>query len=274
MKQEFKKLYDVLNAGLFVFVEDEIEFDDTKGHVMMDYSRMNSDDRQELLESLPDSIEKTTLINYTDTINSWIYSVDWSQSPTDDIEFCIESFPEAKALYELVDPILWEGDNSQLFLRYGVGAKVPEVFSQFLNVTSRSNSSTTYAPIRMYQNYIEEVHQQIIQDFDAHVSNGKSAVVILDNVVGDERLAKSMIDDLKKYVVAEKKRVFATIFSSSAGESGESSSTDMLYVGYAQKSNGLEAVHTNIVLAAMPNWNELNDLTTKKTTKQPPTLSK
>lgn len=251
MEEEIKRLYDVLNPGIFIFVEDEIEFDGVKGHVMIDYSRMNSDDRQELLDSLPDSPEKTALVNYTDNLSSWINSVDWSQAASDDIEFSIKSFPEAKDLYDMIDSSLWEGDNSQLFLRYGVGAKVPELFSQFLSITGRNNTNAIYAPIRMYQNYVEEVHQQIIRDFNLHAKAGQSAIVILDNVVGGERLAKSMIDDLNKYINDHKNRVFATIFSSSAGQNGETSSTEMLYVGYAQKSNGLEDVHSNIVLAAM-----------------------
>lgn len=251
MNEEIKKLYDVLNPGVFIFVEDDIEFDGTKGHVMIDFSRMNSDDRQELLDSLPDSPEKTALVNYTDQISTWINSVDWSRVASDDIEYSIKAFPEVKALYEMIDSSLWEGDHSQLFLRYGVGAKVPELFSQFLSITGRNNTNAMYAPIRMYQHYIEEDHQQIIHDFDLHAKEGRSAIVVLDNVVGGERLAKSMIDDLNKYVKDHKNRVFATIFSSSAGQNGETSSTEMLYVGYAQKSNGLEDVHNNIVLAAM-----------------------
>lgn len=251
MEEEIKRLYDVLNPGIFIFVEDDVEFDGTKGHVMMDYSRMNSYDRQELLDYLPDSPEKVALVNYTDKLSSWINSVDWSQTASDDIEFSIKAFPEAKALYEMIDSSLWQGENSQLFLRYGVGANVPELFSQFLSITARNNANAIYAPIRMYQHYIEEVREQITNDFNLHAKEGRSAVVVLDNVVGGERLAKSMIDDLNKYINDHKNRVFATIFSSSAGEIGETSSTEMLYVGYAQKSNGLEEVHHNIVLAAM-----------------------
>ena len=251
MEEEIKRLYDVLNPGIFIFVEDDIAFDGTKGHVMIDYSRMNSEDRKELLDSLPDSPEKETLVNYTDKISTWIDSVDWSQAVSDDIEFSIKAFPEAKALYEMIDSSLWEGENSQLFLRYGIGANVPELFSQFLSITARNNANAIYAPIRMYQHYIEEVRKQITNDFNLHAKEGRSAVVVLDNVVGGERLAKSMLDDLNKYVKDHKNRVFATIFSSSAGQIGETSSTEMLYVGYAQKSNGLEEVHHNIVLAAM-----------------------
>ena len=36
MKEEIKRLYDVLNPGIFIFVEDDIEFDGAKGHVMID----------------------------------------------------------------------------------------------------------------------------------------------------------------------------------------------------------------------------------------------
>ena len=155
MEEEIKRLYDVLNPGIFIFVEDDVEFDGTKGRVMMDYSRMNSDDRQELLNYLPDSPEKVALVNYTDKLSSWINSVDWSHTASDDIEYSIKAFPEANALYEMIDSSLWEGEISQLFLRYGVGANVPELFSQFLSITARNNANAIYAPIRMYQHYIE-----------------------------------------------------------------------------------------------------------------------
>ena len=193
MEEEIKRLYDVLNPGIFIFVEDDIAFDGTKGHVMIDYSRMNSEDRKELLDSLPDSPEKETLVNYTDKISTWINSVDWSQAVSDDIEFSIKAFPEAKALYEMIDSSLWEGENSQLFLRYGVGANVPELFSQFLSITARNNANAIYAPIRMYQHYIEEVREQITNDFNLHANEGRSAVVVLDNVVGGEQIGRAHV---------------------------------------------------------------------------------
>ena len=244
-----KRLYKALNVGLFIFVEDDLEFDERKTHVLFDFARMNSDDQVALLEALPESDNKQALYLFASTLEEWIGDVDWANMPSDDLEHVIKDKPEVFSLYNAVSDVLWQGESQELFLRYGVGIIVPQLMEDLFTHVIRSEAR--YMPVRIYKNYIEETHTQILEDLKKEAADDKAAALILDNVVGTERLAKQMIDDLKAMDPNTTKRIYATILSTATSLSGESIMSSDLHVGYAQKANGIADVHRNLVYAAI-----------------------
>ena len=135
-----KRLYKALNVGLFIFVEDDLEFDERKTHVLFDFARMNSDDQVALLEALPKSDNKQALYRFASTLEEWIGDVDWANMPSDDLEHVIKDKPEVFSLYNAVSDVLWQGESQELFLRYGVGIIVPQLMEDLFTHVIRSEA--------------------------------------------------------------------------------------------------------------------------------------
>lgn len=254
MDDDKKRLYNALDVGFFIFVEDEFMFneeeDEAKAQVLIDFARMDEDDRRRLLDSIPEgTLGKKELQDYA-SADSWISEIDWSKAPLDDAERILEEWPDVLALYRVVPETLWTDEYQRVFFRYGVGVIIQDIFKPlFLNVI---RSSPRYLPTRIYRTYTEEVRVLLMQDFKFYKELGKSAALVLDNKVGDTRLAEQMIRDLK---VRDKEAccpIYATIFSTAPKDfAGESCETPELYVGYAYKSEQLDGVHRNIARAAI-----------------------
>lgn len=214
MDADKKRLYNALDVGFFIFVEDEFMFneegDETKAQVLIDFARMDIDDRNRLLNSIPEeTLGKKELQNYA-SADSWISEIDWSQVPLDDAELILEGRPDILALYQAVPETLWNGEYQQVFFRYGVGVIIQDVFKPlFLDVI---RSLPRYLPTRIYGTYTEEIRVSLMQDFKSCKELGKSAALILDNKVGDARLAEQMITDLKARDKENCGSIYATIF--------------------------------------------------------------
>lgn len=250
-----KRLYNALNVGMFIFVEDEFQFNDTEGeskaHVLIDFARMDSKDRMTLLDTIPDGTPgKSELYDYAGKAESWVFTVDWANVPQDDVEFILKGRPDILELYQAVPETLWEGDLKQDFLRFGVGVVVQDIFKPLFREVIRS--SHQYLPTRIYKAYVEEIRVQIMQDLARCKDLEKSAVLILDNKVSDARMATQMIYDLKQRDVEKCCPIYATIFSTATKDfSGESCETPEMYIGYANKSEEMDGVHKNIIKAAI-----------------------
>lgn len=81
---------------------------------------------------------------------------------------------------------------------------------------------------------------------------GKSAILILDNMVGQDRMAAQMVKDLKERNEKDCCPIYCTILSTASIESeAEHCQTSDLYIGYANKEDGLDGVHRNITKAAI-----------------------
>ena len=255
MDADKKRLYNALDVGFFLFVEDEFMFneeeDEAKAHVLIDFARMDAKDRMALLNYIPEETPgKKELQEYADKADSWIFGIDWANVPLDDAERILEGRPDILALYQAVPESVWEGEYQQVFFRYGVGVVIQDIFKPlFLNVI---RPLPRYLPTRIYKTYTEEIRVSLMQDLETCKGSGKSAALVLDNKVGDARLAEQMIEDLKardKYVCCP---IYATIFSTATKDfMGESCETPELYIGYASKSEKLDGVHRNIVKAAI-----------------------
>lgn len=244
-----KRLYKALNVGIFVFVEDDFGFAEEKRHVLNDFVRMNSKDRKTLLDNIPDSDDKKALVDFEGSISSWIEDIDWKSAPSDDLEFCIKGRDEILALYNAVNEELWFGECREFFYRYGVGIIIPPLYEEFFSSVIRNERE--FCRVRVYKNYVEETHGQILEDIKIQGGDNSVAVLVLDNMVGSERKARQMISDLKSIDFAFYKRTYATIFSTSHSEMGESVTNNELYVGYAHKRDGLKSVDRNLVYAAI-----------------------
>ena len=125
MDSDKKRLYNALNVGLFIFIEDEFLFnekeDETKAQVLIDFARMDTEDRNALLDSIPEgTLGKKELQDYADKADSWIFEINWSNVPLDDAERILDGRPDILALYQAVPENLWEGEYQQFFLRYGI----------------------------------------------------------------------------------------------------------------------------------------------------------
>lgn len=255
MDAERKRLYNALNVGLFIFVEDEFLFNETedeaKAHVLIDFARMDVQDRIALLESIPEGTPgKNELKNYADEADSWISEIDWPKVPQDDVERILDGRPNILALYQAVPESLWKGEYQPVFLRYGIGVVIQDIFKPLFREVLRP--FPRYMPTRIYKSYTEEIRLLIMHDLETCKCLNKSAVLVLDNKVSDTRLAAQMIEDLK----ARDKKVccpiYATVFSTATKDfPGESCETADLYIGYANKSEKLEGVHKNVVKAAI-----------------------
>lgn len=255
MDADKKRLYEALDVGYFVFVEDEFMFneneEDAKAHVLIDFARMDKGDRRALLCSIPEKTPgKKELQEYADAADSWISKVEWDNVPLDDAERILKEWPDILELYQAVPATLWSGEGQQTFFRYGVGVIIQEIFKPlFLNVI---RSSASYLPTRIYKTYTEEIRVLMMQDLQACKDLEKSAALILDNKVGDSRLAEQMVKDLKARDKGACCPIYATIFSTAAKEyAGESCETSELYIGYTPKSEKLDGVHRNIAKAAI-----------------------
>lgn len=255
MDADKKRLYNALDVGLFLFVEDEFMFneeeDEAKAHVLIDFARMDADDRNALLDCIPEeTLGKKELKEYADKADSWIFEIDWANVPLDDAERILEGRPDILALYQAVPESVWGGEYQQVFFRYGVGVVIQDIFKPLFWDVIRP--STRYLPTRIYKTYTEEIRVSLMQDLETCKGLGKSAALVLDNKVGDVRLAEQMISDLKardKYLCCP---IYATIFSTATKDFiGESCETPELYIGYASKSEKLDGVHRNIVRAAI-----------------------
>lgn len=133
MGADNKRLYKALNVGLFIFVEDEFLFNDREGevkpHVLIDFARMDVNDRNLLLSSISEETPgKKSLQDYADKAEYWTSNIDWSKVPLDDAERILEGQPDILALYQAVPETLWEGEYQQSFSRYGIGVVVQDVF--------------------------------------------------------------------------------------------------------------------------------------------------
>ena len=129
-----KRLYNALNVGLFLFIEDEFLFnekeDETKAQVLIDFARMDTEDRKALLDSIPEgTLGKKELRDYADKADSWIFEINWSNVPLDDAERILNGRPDILALYQAVPETLWGGEYQQIFLRYGIGVVVQDIFT-------------------------------------------------------------------------------------------------------------------------------------------------
>lgn len=255
MDADKKRLYNALDVGFFLFVEDEFMFneeeDEAKAHVLIDFARMDTEDRRVLLNCIPEETPgKKELQEYADKADSWIFEIDWANVPLDDAERILEGRPDILALYQAVPESVWEGEYQQAFFRYGVGVVIQDIFKPLFWDVIRP--LPRYSPTRIYKTYTEEIRVSLMQDFETCKGLGKSAALILDNKVGDTRLAEQMIKDLKtrdKHVCCP---IYATIFSTATKDfMGESCETPELYIGYASKSEKLDGVHRNIVKAAI-----------------------
>ena len=255
MGADNKRLYKALNVGLFIFVEDEFLFNDREGevkpHVLIDFARMDVNDRNLLLSSISEETPgKKSLQDYADKAEYWTSNIDWSKVPLDDAERILEGQPDILALYQAVPETLWEGEYQQSFSRYGIGVVVQDVFKPLFREVIRALPN--YIPTRIYQTYTEEIRQSIMHDLETCKKLGKSAVLILDNKVGDTRLAAQIIEDLKKRDKRISCPIYATIFSTAPKDfAGESCETPELYIGYANKTEKLDGVHKNIAKAAI-----------------------
>lgn len=254
MGADRKRLYSALNVGSFVFVEDEFQFNETedeaKAHVLIDFARMDERDRQTLLGSIPDGTPgKNELQNYAEA-DCWIFETDWSNVPQDDVEPILKGRPDIMELYQAVPDSLWKGTYQQVFLRYGIGAVIQDVFRPLFREVIRS--SPRYLPTRIYKTYVEEIRLLIMQDLETCKNLEKSAVLVLDNKVGDTRLAAQMIEDLKSRDTKMGCPIYATVFSTAAKESpDESCEMSGLYIGYANKSEKIDGVDRNVARAAI-----------------------
>ena len=250
-----KRLYKAMNVGCFVFIEDDLAFEEKKAHVLYDFVRMNSNDRKVLLNNIPECNNKQALLDFEASLSSWVSEVDWKNLPSDDIEYAIKDKGELIDIYNAVSEELWQGECQALFWRYGIGVIIPAMFEELFAEIIRGESE--YLPVRMYKEYIEETHECLLEDLRIQDEDNTAAILILDNMVGSERMAKQMIEDLKAMDSRTTKRTYATFFSTSPSQRGESVMTYELYVGYAQKKDGLEKVYKNLVYAA------INDLIQK-----------
>lgn len=255
MDTDKKRLYNALDVGFFLFVEDEFMFneeeDEAKAHVLIDFARMDAEDRMALLNCIPEETPgKKELQEYADKADSWIFGIDWANVPLDDAERILEGRPDILALYQAVPESVWKGEYQQVFFRYGVGVVIQDIFKPLFWDVIRP--LPRYLPTRIYKTYTEEIRVSLMQDLETCKGLGKSAALVLDNKVGDARLAEQMIEDLKardKHVCCP---IYATIFSTATKDfMGESCETPELYIGYASKSEKLDGVHRNIVKAAI-----------------------
>ena len=255
MDNDKKRLYNALNVGLFIFVEDEFLFndveDEVKAHVLTDFARMDVADRSALIDSIPEGTQgKAELQDYADKADSWIFEIDWSKVPQDDIERILAGRPDILALYQAVPETLWQGEFQQSFLRYGIGAVIQDIFKPLFQEVIRSQPR--YLPTRIYKTYTEEIRKLVMDDLKTCKGFEKSSVLVLDNMVSDTRLAAQMIKDLKDCDKGTCCPIYATVFSTaSKGLPGESCETPELYIGYANKTERLDGVHKNIVNAAI-----------------------
>lgn len=249
MRNSKRRLYKAMKVGSFVFIEDDLAFEEKKAHVLYDFVRMNSNDRKILLDKIPESNNKQALIDFGVSLSSWVGEIDWTNSPSDDLEYVIREKGEVLALYNAVSEELWRGECQALFLRYGIGVIIPVMYEELFSDIIREESE--YLPVRMYKEYVEETHECLLEDLTVQDEDNTAAILILDNMVGSERIAKQMIKDLKAMDFRTTKRTYATFFSTSPSQSGESVMTYELYVGYAQKKDGLEKVYKNLVYAAI-----------------------
>lgn len=255
MDADNKRLYNALDVGFFIFVEDEFMFneeeDEAKAHVLIDFARMDAEDRRRLLNSIPEeTLGKKELQDYADKADSWIFEIDWSKVPLDDAERILEGRPDILALYQAVPETLWKGEYQHFFFRYGIGVVIQDIFKPLFWDVIRS--LPRYLPTRIYKTYTEEIRVSLMQDLESCKGLAKSAVLILDNKVGDARLAEQMIKDLKARDKETCCPIYATIFSTATKDYvGESCETPELYIGYAYKSEKLDGVHRNIAKAAI-----------------------
>lgn len=87
MDADKKRLYNALDVGFFLFVEDEFMFneeeDEAKAHVLIDFARMDAEDRMALLNCIPEETPgKKELQEYADKADSWIFGIDWANVPS------------------------------------------------------------------------------------------------------------------------------------------------------------------------------------------------
>ena len=252
MKDDKRRLYRTLNVGLFGFVEDDFTFSNKKAHVMLDFARMASVDRAALLAAIPEEYPgKKEIIIFAESLPSWVGLIEWEKMPQDDIEHVLQNRPDIKSLYEAVSEELWSSDYQELFFQYAVGATIPPNMRFFFAEAIRTDAE--YMPTRIYTNYVEETRAKLFTEMTACAEHGgKSTVLVLDNMVGDERLAAQMVVDLKRYYKESNNTVYATIFSTAAKESArESCESADLYIGYTDKKDGIKGVHHNIIRAAI-----------------------
>lgn len=200
MDTDKKRLYNALDVGFFLFVEDEFMFneeeDEAKAHVLIDFARMDAEDRMALLNCIPEETPgKKELQEYADKADSWIFGIDWANVPLDDAERILEGRPDILALYQAVPESVWKGEYQQVFFRYGVGVVIQDIFKPLFWDVIRP--LPRYLPTRIYKTYTEEIRVSLMQDLETCKDLGKSAALVLDNKVGDARLAEQMIEDLK-----------------------------------------------------------------------------
>ena len=252
MKDDKRRLYRTLNVGLFGFVEDDFSFSNKKEHILLDFARMDSIDRASLLSIIPDEHPgKKEIVQFADSLSSWVGLIEWNKMPQDDIAHVLRDRSDIKALYEAIPEELWASDYQEAFFQYAVGAKIPPNMRPFFAEAIRAEAE--YMPTRIYTNYVEETRAKLFAEMTTCADrNGKNTVLVLDNMVGDERLATQMIADLKKYYSEFQRTVYATIFSTAPkGSSNESCESAELYIGYTDKKDGINGVHQSIVRAAI-----------------------
>ena len=251
MKNDKRRLYRTLNVGLFGFVEDDFTFSNKKAHIMLDFARMDGKDRAALLSAIPEDYPgKKEIVTFAEALSSWIGTIEWEKMPQDDLEHILQDRPGIKALYEAVSEELWSSDYQELFFQYAVGATIPPNMRLFFTEAIRSN--VEYMPTRIYTNYVAETRTKLFAEMTACAAHGGATVLVLDNMVGDERLASQMVVDLKQYHKESNNTVYATIFSTATKESAsESCESSELYIGYTDKKDGIKGVHHNIIRAAI-----------------------
>lgn len=253
MSGNAKRLYQALNVGLFIFVDDEFMFNKTseaKAQVLLDFVRMDIGDQEKLLSEIPDEeLGKNDLQAFAKDGESWVSETDWKALPLDDISYALESHPNAKKMYENIPESLWKQELQDKFLHYGAGLVIQTIFESMFKDIIRV--SPRYLSTRIYNTYTEEIRQEILNDLVECDKKGKSAVLILDNKVGNERLARQMIDDLKKATENVNCPIYTTFFSTASKENDEDCTSSKLYIGYATKAEKLAGVHKNIFKAAI-----------------------
>ena len=109
------------------------------------------------------------------------------------------------------------GEYKNLFLRYGVGVPIQNMLNPLFAEVIRA--SVSYLPTRIYQTYTEEVRKSLMHDLKICKERGKSAILILDNMVGQDRMAAQMVKDLKERNEKDCCPIYCTILSTASIES-------------------------------------------------------
>ncbi len=208
----YDKLFRIVDCDSVIFFEDDFSFNDKKESLLYGFSRMDTEQRNNLLPIISKMNEEftTKLYAYSQLFDFCSPYINWDKQVIRDdistafhhistIEECKEYSDELKKLYdEIVIPT--KQNLLQILHYYGLGIAVPDYFNRLFDEYIFKNS--TWKNFKVYEDFSATISDLFKQDLEKNKLSCKTLICIIDNQLssGEQRANEilSFINDFNK----------------------------------------------------------------------------